>query len=41
MQPFLENPPPVQPYAKGTWGPDAAAALTADTGGWFGPWVES
>ena len=22
MQPLLDAPPPVQPYAKGTWGPD-------------------
>jgi glucose-6-phosphate 1-dehydrogenase len=41
MQPLLQNPPPVHPYAKGTWGPDAAAALTADDGGWYGPWVGS
>ena len=24
MQPLLDAPPPVQPYAQGTWGPDAA-----------------
>ena len=41
MGPLLEHPPGVQPYAKGTWGPDAAAALTADTGGWHGPWIAS
>jgi len=41
MGPLLDNPPPVQPYAKGTWGPDAAAALTAETGGWYGPWIAS
>jgi len=41
MGPLLDNPPPVQPYAKGTWGPDAAAALTAETGGWYGPWIGS
>jgi glucose-6-phosphate 1-dehydrogenase len=27
--PLLENPPPVQPYAKGTWGPPAATELIA------------
>ena len=26
-QPILENPPPPQPYAPGSWGPDAAAAF--------------
>ena len=26
MQPLLDAPPPVQPYAKGTWGPDAGDA---------------
>ena len=36
---LLQNPPPGHPYTKGTWGPDTAAALTADDGGWYGPWV--
>jgi glucose-6-phosphate 1-dehydrogenase len=27
--PLLENPPPVQPYAKGTWGPDNINELIA------------
>ena len=26
LQPLLDAPPPVHPYAKGSWGPDAAAA---------------
>jgi glucose-6-phosphate 1-dehydrogenase len=38
MQPLLDNPPPVQPYAKGTMGPEAADALTAPHGGWYKPW---
>jgi glucose-6-phosphate 1-dehydrogenase len=25
--PLLEHPPPVQPYAKGSWGPDAIRQL--------------
>jgi len=29
----------VQPYAKGSWGPDAADQLVASNGGWRGPWV--
>jgi glucose-6-phosphate 1-dehydrogenase len=39
MQPLLDAPPPVHPYAPGTWGPAEADALTADAGGWRGPWV--
>lgn len=26
-QPLLENPPPVQPYAKGSWGPESVDTL--------------
>ena len=29
MQPLLDGPPPVHPYAPGSWGPDAAKALVA------------
>ena len=39
MQPLLDSPPAVQPYAPGSWGPSAAEALAAETGGWHGPWV--
>ncbi len=39
MQPLLDAPPPVHPYAVGSWGPDAADELVAGTGGWHGPWV--
>jgi glucose-6-phosphate 1-dehydrogenase len=38
MQPLVDQPPPVQPYAPGSWGPAAADALTADFGGWHEPW---
>jgi glucose-6-phosphate 1-dehydrogenase len=41
MQPLLTAPPPVQPYAPGSWGPAAADALVAGSGGWRGPWVTS
>jgi glucose-6-phosphate 1-dehydrogenase len=27
--PLLDNPPPVQPYAPGSWGPDAIKRLIA------------
>ena len=39
MQPLLDDPPPVQPYAKGSWGPEAADSLVSRYGGWHGPWV--
>jgi glucose-6-phosphate 1-dehydrogenase len=39
VQPLLDAPPPVQPYAPGTWGPPAADALVAPHGGWRGPWI--
>jgi glucose-6-phosphate 1-dehydrogenase len=39
MQPLIDSPPPVHPYAPGTWGPTEAAALTAGHGAWHGPWV--
>jgi glucose-6-phosphate 1-dehydrogenase len=39
MQPLLDSPPPVHPYAKGSWGPVEADKLVAGYGGWRGPWV--
>lgn len=39
MQPLLDAPPPVHRYAPDTWGPDASAALVAETGGWREPWT--
>jgi glucose-6-phosphate 1-dehydrogenase len=41
FQPLLDAPPPVQPYAPGSWGPAAADALVAGHGRWREPWVES
>jgi glucose-6-phosphate 1-dehydrogenase len=41
MQPLLDAPTPIQPYAPGTWGPAAADALIAESGGWRGPWLTS
>jgi glucose-6-phosphate 1-dehydrogenase len=40
MQPLLDAPPPVHLYAPGSWGPEAADALTADHGGWQEPWTD-
>jgi glucose-6-phosphate 1-dehydrogenase len=39
MQPLLDAPPPVHPYAPGTWGPEAADELVAGYGKWYEPWV--
>ena len=39
MAPLLENPPPVHPYAKGSWGPEAADQVLAGHGRWHHPWV--
>ncbi len=39
MQPLLDAPPPMQPYAPGSWGPAAAEQLLAAHGGWREPWV--
>jgi glucose-6-phosphate 1-dehydrogenase len=41
MQPLLDSPPPVHPYAPGSWGPDAADRLLAGRGRWYGPWTAS
>ena len=39
MRPLLEAPPPVHPYAPGTWGPAEADALLAGHGRWRDPWI--
>ncbi len=41
MQPLLDAPPPVQPYAPGTWGPEAAEAVVAGHSNWHEPWIVS
>jgi glucose-6-phosphate 1-dehydrogenase len=41
MQPLLDAPPPVHPYAPGSWGPEAAEELVAGFGRWHGPWIAS
>ena len=38
LQPLLDEPPPVQPYAPGSWGPADADRLVLASGGWYGPW---
>ena len=39
VQPLLDSPPPVQPYAQGSWGPKEADRLIAGYGSWRAPWV--
>lgn len=39
MQPLLDAPPPVHPYAPGTWGPAEANSLVAGLGRWHEPWT--
>ena len=39
MQPLLDAPPPVHPYAPGSWGPKEADGIVAGHGTWRGPWV--
>jgi glucose-6-phosphate 1-dehydrogenase len=41
MDPLIQHPPPVHPYAKGSWGPEAAGQLLAGHGRWHEPWVDS
>jgi glucose-6-phosphate 1-dehydrogenase len=41
LQPLLDSPPPVQPYAKGTWGPEGVDELIAGHGTWHEPWLLS
>jgi glucose-6-phosphate 1-dehydrogenase len=39
MQPLLDAPPPVHPYAPGSWGPKEADELVAGHGSWHEPWI--
>ena len=41
MAPLLDAPPPVHPYAPGSWGPKEADRLVAGVGRWHEPWVTS
>ena len=34
VQPLLDDPPPVEPYEPGSWGPDGCDELVAAHGGW-------
>jgi glucose-6-phosphate 1-dehydrogenase len=37
VEPVLVEPPPVQVYAVGSWGPLAAEQFIAGDGGWHNP----
>jgi glucose-6-phosphate 1-dehydrogenase len=37
VQPLLDDPPPLETYAPGTWGPGSAEPLAAENGGWREP----
>ncbi len=37
VQTVLDDPPPVQLYRRGTWGPPSAETLAAHSGGWVEP----
>ena len=39
VQPLLDAPPPVEPYARGSWGPAAADKLLTGHPGWREPWL--
>jgi glucose-6-phosphate 1-dehydrogenase len=39
VQPLLDNPGPVLPYAPGTWGPKRASDLTRGIAHWSDPWL--
>jgi glucose-6-phosphate 1-dehydrogenase len=37
VQSVLDNPPPVELYRRGTWGPSDAESLASESGGWIEP----
>jgi glucose-6-phosphate 1-dehydrogenase len=39
VQPLLDEPGPVHPYAPGTWGPEEAKDLTRGVAQWSEPWL--
>jgi glucose-6-phosphate 1-dehydrogenase len=39
VQPLLDDPGPVIPYAQGTWGPPEAKELTRGICEWYEPWM--
>ena len=41
FQPLLDAPPPVKPYAPGSWGPESANELIKGFGTWHEPWASA
>ena len=41
LQPLLDAPRSVEPYAPGSWGPEAADRVVAGFGRWHDPWLPS
>jgi glucose-6-phosphate 1-dehydrogenase len=39
VQPLLDSPPPLQTYARGTWGPDEALEFVRGHPPWHPPWL--
>jgi glucose-6-phosphate 1-dehydrogenase len=39
VQPLLDEPPPLEPYAPGSWGPAGADRLLTGHPGWRRPWL--
>jgi glucose-6-phosphate 1-dehydrogenase len=39
VQPIIDNPPPVEPYDRGSWGPESAKSLVRGFGAWHDPWL--
>jgi glucose-6-phosphate 1-dehydrogenase len=39
VQPLIDDPPPVETYEQGSWGPKAAEELVREYGGWHDPWM--
>ncbi|MCU0295771.1 MAG: glucose-6-phosphate dehydrogenase [Candidatus Nanopelagicales bacterium] len=39
VQPLLDNPPAVEQYQPGSWGPSTADSLIRHWGGWHQPWL--
>jgi glucose-6-phosphate 1-dehydrogenase len=41
VQPLLDDPGPVHPYERGSWGPECAEKLTRGLCQWYEPWLPS
>jgi glucose-6-phosphate 1-dehydrogenase len=39
VQPLIDDPCPIEPYPKGSWGPEGASNMLHGYGGWRKPWL--